>query len=216
VTTAAAELVLRPWLRGTFHRMTVPIAITLTVIAAVAARSGGARAAVIIYGVCVTAMFLTSGVYHARRLAHRSRSVLRRLDHSMILVAISGSYTPVIVLALDGATRVVMLVLCWVIAVVGVAVRMWWMDAPKPVIALVYLGAGWQMLLALPAYLRGLTPLEMALTAVGGVLYTLGALIFSLGRPNPWPRIAGYHEVFHLFVVVAFTVQWFAVYSLVS
>lgn len=214
--TSVPNAVLRPWLRGSFHRAAVPVAIALTVILAAAARDGGARATVIIYGVCVTAMFLTSGIYHARRLAHRSRSVLRRLDHSMILVAIAGSYTPMILLALEGSTRIALLVVCWLITAVGVAVRMWWMDAPRPLTALVYLGAGWQIVLALPAYARGLTTTEMVLTAIGGGLYTIGAIMFSFGRPDPWPRVVGYHEIFHMCVVAAAAVQWFAVYSLAT
>jgi hemolysin III len=213
--TALAPLV-RPWLRGTFHRFAVPVAVALTALAATLARSGGARAAVIVYGLCVTAMFVTSGTYHARRLAHQPRAVLRRLDHSMILVAIAGTYTPVILLALDGATRVTMLAVAWGLAVVGVAVRMAWMHAPSGLVALVYLAAGWQLMLAFPAYARGLSGGELALLAVGGGLYSLGAVVYALKRPNPWPAVAGYHEVFHLLVIAAAAVQWTAVFLLAT
>lgn len=203
VGAVEAAIVARPWLRGTLHRWAAPTAIALSTWLAIAARSGGARAAIIVYGVCISAMFLTSGTYHARRWHDRPRRIMQRLDHSMILVGIAGSYTPVIVLGLEGGLRIWMLVLCWVVAAVGVTVRLCWFDAPRWVIALVYLGAGWQMVLAFPAYADGLTGAEMALIAIGGFLYTVGAVVFALRRPNPWPRVIGFHEVFHLFVVVA-------------
>ena len=208
--------IVRPWLRGSFHRAAVPAAVALTALAATLARSPGGRAAVIVYGVCVTAMFVTSGTFHARRLAHRPRARLQRLDHSMILVAIAGTYTPVIVLALDGATRITMLVIAWALAVIGVAVRMTWMHAPPGLVALVYLIAGWQLMLAFPAYARGLSAGELALLAVGGGLYTVGAVVYALRRPNPWPRIAGYHEVFHLLVIGAAAAHWAAIFLLAT
>ncbi len=206
--------VLRPALRGTFHRWSVPVAIVLTAVLVVRAPPGGSRAAVIVYGTCVTAMLAVSGTYHARQLAHRPRRLLRRLDHSMILVGISGTYTAVIVLGLEGTTRVVLLVVAWVLAAVGVAIRMLWLDAPSALVALVYLVAGWQVLLDLPAYLAALSAAELVLIAVGGGLYTVGAVVYALKRPDPWPAVFGYHEVFHTLVVAAATVHWVAVFLL--
>lgn len=208
----AAEV--RPWLRGSMHRAAVPTAIALTVIAAGLARTSGARAAVIVYGCCVSAMFATSGVYHARRLSHRPRPWLRRLDHSMILVAIAGTYTAVIAIALSSWTRPVLLVVAWALAVVGMAIRLIWMHAPPSLVALVYLVAGWQILLAPTAYFGALSGGELTLLAIGGGLYSAGAIVYALRRPNPWPTVAGYHEVFHLLVVAAAAVHWFAVLSL--
>ena len=206
--------ILRPSMRGTFHRGSIPVAVVLTVILAVRAPSGGARAAVLVYGVCVTAMLTVSGVYHSARLAAGKRRMLRRLDHSMILVGTAGTYTAVIVLGLDGATRVVLLVIAWAIAAVGVAIRMLWLDAPSGLVAAVYLVAGWQILLDLPAYASALTGAELALLAVGGGLYSIGAGVFALKRPNPWPAVFGYHEVFHALVVAAALAHWCSVFLL--
>ena len=200
-TVAAQPVWVRPRLRGTLHRWSVPVVVVMAVLVAVAARSAGARAAVIVYGVCLTAMFTTSGVYHARRYADRPRLGLQRLDHSMILVGIAGTYTPVIVLALDGATRVTMAIVCWVVAALGIVLRLWWLEAPRPLISAVYLVAGWQMVIALPAYSAGMTGVELGLLAAGGLFYTVGAVVFAAQWPNPWPRVAGFHEVFHLLVV---------------
>jgi hemolysin III len=212
----APEVILRPWLRGTLHRWSVPVAVVLTVAIAVPAPTGGTRATVILYGLCVSAMLAVSGVYHARGLFDRPRRVLRRLDHAAIFLAIAGTYTAVIVLALDGATRIVLLVLAWVIAGIGITVRMVWFESHPGLTAAVYLAAGWMIVLDLPAYVGALSGGELALLAVGGCLYTGGAVVFGLQRPDPWPRVFGYHEVFHACVVGGALTQWFAVRSLVG
>jgi hemolysin III len=207
---ADAPEVLRPWLRGSMHRWSVPVAIALSVVLAVRVDTGGQLAAVIVYGFCVTGMLAVSGTYHARRLSHRERRLLRRLDHTMILVGTSGTYTALIVLALDGRTRVVLLAIVWGVALVGTAIRMLWLDAPAGLIALVYLVAGWQMLVDIPAYLDALSAAELTMVAVGGGLYSVGAIIYSLKRPNPWPAVFGFHEVFHTFVVGGAACHWVA------
>jgi hemolysin III len=212
----AVEATLRPWLRGSLHRWSVPVAVALTVFLAVTAPTGGTRATVILYGICVSVMLAVSGTYHARGLFARPRRVLRRLDHAAIFLAIAGTYTAVIVLALDGATRVVLLVLAWVIGAIGIAVRMVWFDSHPGVAAAVYLLAGWMIVLDLPAYVHALSGGELALLAVGGGLYTAGAVVFGLQRPDPWPRVFGYHELFHACVVGGALTQWFAVRSLAA
>jgi hemolysin III len=199
---AEATAVVRPMLRGTLHRWSVPVFVVSTAVLAVRADTGGQRAAVIVYGVCVSAMLAVSGTYHARRLYHRERRLLRRVDHTMILVATAGTYTAVIVLALDGATRVVLLVVAWALVLVGAGIRMLWLDAPSGLIALVYLVAGWQIVLDLPAYVGALSAAELTLLAAGGVCYSLGAVVYALRRPNPWPVVFGYHELFHVLVVL--------------
>ena len=206
----------RPAMRGTLHRWSVPVALTLTVLLTVRASGAGDRAAVLVYGLSVTAMLATSGVYHAARLAHRPRRALQRLDHSMILVGIAGTYTAVIVLALEGAERVVLLCVAWGLAVVGVSIRMRWLHAAPMLVGAVYLVAGWQIMLDFPAYEAALTAGELALLAVGGGLYTIGALVFALKWPNPWPAVFGYHEVFHTLVVAAATAHWVAVWLLAA
>lgn len=207
----AAPAVVRPALRGTLHRWSVPVGVALTAVLAARADTAGQRAAVIVYGTCVTAMLAVSGAYHARRLYHRERRLLRRVDHTMILAATAGTYTAVIVLALDGTTRVVLLVVAWALMVVGAAIRMLWLDAPSALIALVYVVAGWQILLDLPAYVTALDAAELALLAAGGVCYSLGAVVYAARRPNPWPAVFGFHELFHALVVLGALLQWFAV-----
>jgi hemolysin III len=211
---SGSEALLRPALRGSLHRWSAPVAVALTVLVAVRAPTGGARAAVIIYGIAVTTMLGVSGTYHAPGLFGRERRLLRRLDHSAIFLAIAGTYTAVIVLAMDGATRVALLVLAWVIGGIGIAIRMVWFDAHRGLVAAVYIAAGWMILFDLPAYVDALSGGQLAWLAIGGGLYSVGALAFALNWPDPWPTVFGYHEVFHTMVIAGALAHWFAVMSL--
>lgn len=202
----------RPVLRGAMHRSSVPVGVCLTVLLAAKADTGGQRAAAIVYGVCVVAMLTVSGIYHAPWLSSRERRVLRRLDHSTILVAIAGTYTAVIVIGLTGATRIWLLVLTWTIAAIGIAIRMLWFDAPNVVLAAVYLGAGWMLMVHPLAFIRAMSDVELAFLATGGLLYTVGTVVFTTKKPNPWPSTFGYHEVWHAIVVTAAFFHWLAIY----
>ena len=204
----------RPRLRGVIHRWSVPVAIALFAILAVRVTGAGNLVAVFVYGVCVTAMLAVSAVYHSGRLSPVATARLKRVDHSTILLAIAGSYTAVITLALTGTTQTVLLVVTWVVAAIGISIRLFWLHAPHPVVAAVYVVAGWMALVDLPAYLDALTGGELALVVIGGLLYTAGAVVYALHKPNPWPSTFGYHEIFHALVVVAALAQYLAVFSL--
>jgi hemolysin III len=215
-TLLETEGSVRPALRGAMHRSSVPVAICLTVVLAGRAPSGATRAAVIVYGACVIAMLTVSGVYHLPSLFARDRRVLRRLDHSTILVAIAGTYTGVIALTMSGTTEAVLLVVVWLAAATGIVLRMVWFERPAVLGALVYLGCGWLVLVHPVAFVRALSPLEFSLLAAGGLLYTAGAAVFATGRPNPWPATFGFHEVWHLCVVAAALCHWVAIYLMAA
>jgi hemolysin III len=182
------------------HRSSIPVGICLTVFLAIRARTGGQRAATIVYGACVLAMLTVSGIYHAPRLSQSERRFLRRLDHATILVAIAGTYTAVIVLGMSGTTRIVLLVLMWL--------------APTWVVGAVYLGSGWMLIVYPPAFFEAMSGVELGLLAAGGGLYTIGSIIFARQKPNPWPSTFGYHEIWHAFVVTAAFFHWLAIYLL--
>lgn len=206
---------IRPRLRGSLHRIAAPVAAIAFVPLVVATSTSGAAVAVAVYGLCVTAMLAVSGTYHSARISERTRRLLKRVDHSTILLAIAGSYTAVTVLALEGGAEVAMLVLAWTVAVAGILVRMFWLDAPRPLVAAVYVVSGWLVVLGLPGYLDGLSGGQFALLAAGGLLYTVGAVVYARQRPNPWPATFGYHEVFHTLVVVAVASHYATVLALV-
>jgi hemolysin III len=170
----------------------------------------------VVYGIGVTTMLAVSAVYHSAGISSTTRRRLQRVDHSTILLAIAGSYTGVAVLALNGTPERRLLIFVWIAAIVGIAVRMTWLDAPYPIIAAVYVAVGWSALLELSALLDGLTNVDLALVIGGGLLYTAGAVVYALHRPNPWPTVFGYHELFHALVVAAAAMHYVAVLRLVT
>lgn len=216
VDSPAGEHQLRPALRGAIHRSSVPVAVCLTVFLALRAPTAGGRAGVIVYGACVVTMLTVSGIYHLPSLWTHNRRLLKRLDHAAILAATAGTYTAVVVLGMAGTTQVVMLVLIWIVAAVGVAIRMAWLDGPRIAVGAVYLGVGWFALVNPPALARATSDVELALLAAGGVLYSLGAVTFAVKRPNPWPAVFGYHEVFHTLVVAAAFCHWLSIYLMAA
>lgn len=193
----------RPRLRGVLHRYAAVVFGGAFLALAVLARDAATATWIAIYGLAVTAMLTVSAIYHADRRSDEARRVLKRVDHSMILVAIAGSYTGIVGLALEGNSRAVLLVTVWALAAAGVAIRMLWLDAPYPVTSAVYAAVGWVAVVDLDGFAGALTAPVLALVVAGGVLYTAGAVVYALHRPNPWPATFGYHEVFHALVVVA-------------
>lgn len=141
---------------------------------------------------------------------------MKRVDHSTILLAIGGSYTGLTGLALTGSERTTVLVLVWTAAVIGIGIRMFWLDAPYPLVAVVYVAVGWIALVEFGAYVNALSAAEMALLVLGGVVYTIGGVVYALHRPDPWPRTFGYHELFHSLVTLAAAFHVIAVVSLLA
>ena len=126
---------------------------------------------------------------------------MKRLDHSMIFIAIAGTYTPIAVFALSGDVAKIVLPVIWIGAITGIVIRNIWPDAPKPLAAAPYVAVGWMAVFVMLDMWRSLGVAGFALVAGGGLLYTIGAAIYAFRRPNPWPRMFGYHEIFHLLVI---------------
>ena len=207
---------LRPMLRGWSHRVFAVLGVPAFVTLAVVADNATTRAALVVYGVCITVMLGVSATYHSGRLGVSAAAVLKRVDHVTILFAIAGSYTAITVLALDGSPEVTLLVFVWSATVVGAAIRMFWLHAPRPVVSAVYLVVGWSALIEIGPLWRALDVTDFVLMIVGGGLYTAGAVVYALKRPNPSPRHFGFHEVFHALVVMAATVHYVLALRLVG
>jgi hemolysin III len=207
---------MRPRMRGVIHLYAAAAFALAFVGLGLAAPDGAARGWIAIYGVCVTAILAVSAVYHSRRLPPSRQRLFKRLDHSAILLAIAGSYSGVFGLALDGHPRTVVLTVVWIAAVVGIAVRMLWLHAPYPLVAVVYVAVGWVAVIEVNPILAALSGAETALVLAGGVLYTLGGVVYALHRPDPWPRTFGYHEVFHSLVVLAALCHFAAAASILA
>jgi hemolysin III len=192
-----------PLLRGVSHAWAFWFALAAAAALVALAPDAGARGAAAIYGSGLCALFAGSALYHRWRWNPRWRPLLRRIDHATIFVFIAASYTPVAWLVLDGPLRVIVLAVAWAGAAGGVAFSLAWIDAPRVLVAGCYLGLGWVAVITVPDLITRLSLPPLALLAAGGLLYTAGALVYALRRPDPWPRTFGFHEVFHVFVIAA-------------
>jgi hemolysin III len=201
---------LTPTLRGVSHAWAMWFALVACVVLALYAPTGLARAAALVYGVGLCALFAASGLYHRWRWHPRWRPLLRRVDHSTIFIFIAASYTPIALLVLSGTVQIVVLASAWAGAAAGVAMSVAWISAPRWLVATCYLALGWVAVIAMPQLAEELGVAPFVLFAVGGLLYTVGAVVYAFRRPNPWPRIFGFHEVFHALVIAAATVHFVA------
>jgi hemolysin III len=136
---------------------------------------------------------------------------MRRVDHAGIYLLIAGTYTPVSLLVLDGAWRRVILSVVWAGALAAILLKFAWVDAPKWVAAAVGMALGWVSVVALPQLVGRLEPSALTLLIAGGLLYSLGAIVYARRKPDPLPRIFGYHEVFHALTIAAATCQYVAI-----
>lgn len=194
----------KPRLRGVQHEVAFYLSPLLSLLLWLRAHGAGARLAVAVYAVAMSGLFGVSALFHRRHWNPVTRLRLRRLDHSMIFLAIAGSYTAIAGLTLSGWTGVVILSVVWVGALAGIAVAVRFVrrrPAPKWAAALPFIGLGWVAMAVLPELLHQLGAVGFALTVVGGVFYTAGAVIYGRQSPDPLPTVFGYHEVFHSLVL---------------
>ncbi len=154
-----------------------------------------------IYGLSAVALYTASALYHTLPLPAVGISRLRRLDHMMIYVLIAGTYTPICLVVLQGALGWIILGLSWILCVVGIAFKARSMHSRTWVSPVLYLGMGWLGVTVAPQAYDSLGAAGMAWIVAGGVVYTVGAIILGLGRPNPWPGRIGAHELWHVFVL---------------
>lgn len=201
----------RPRLRGVIHKYAAGAFGVAFLALIVGAGDASARGWITVYGMSVIAMLSVSAVYHSGRLSGSALRTFKRIDHSTILLAIAGSYTGVVGLSLEGSSRTWLLVAVWSLATVGMAIRMLWLGAPYPVVAAVYLAVGWVALVDIGALADALTVAQLGLVVAGGVLYSLGAVVYALHAPDLWPSTFGYHELFHSLVVLAAAAHFIAV-----
>ena len=200
-----------PRLRGLLHAHAAWVAGVAAIVLIALAPTGGARLAALVYGAGMIALFTVSALYHRWPGDPRWKPWLRRLDHSTIFIFIAASYTPVTALVLDGSLRTAVLISVWAGAAAGVALSLAWITAPRIVAAACYLALGWVAVVALPELYREVGVAPFALLIAGGLLYTLGAAVYAIRRPNLWPRTFGFHEVFHALVIAAALVQFIAI-----
>jgi hemolysin III len=210
------DLLERPRLRGLVHQYAFFAAVAAGITLVALAEGARARLACAIYAAALAAMFGASAVYH--RVSWRSlraRAWARRLDHSTIFLFIAGTYTPFALLAFTGLVPAIVLACVWGGAALGVALNVSWIDAPRWVTTPVYLLVGWVGVIAAPQVFTELDVASAVLVVIGGVLYSLGALVYATQWPDPFPAVFGFHEVFHVLVVAASTAHYMAIWRYV-
>ena len=200
---AAVVAKIKPRLRGVIHEYAFFVAVLLGILLIVRAHGARQTTAMVIYAVGISGLFGVSALYHRHTWQPRARAWMRRLDHSMIFVFIAATVTPFATLVLHGTTATVMLVIAWGGALGGILLSLLWVGAPKWLSAIVYIALGLAGGLLMPELWSSLGWLAVAGVAGGGALYVAGAVIYAIGRPNPWPATFGYHEIFHTLVTAA-------------
>jgi hemolysin III len=201
----------RPRLRGVIHQWSFLVALAAGAVLVVLAPAGRATAACAVYAAALAGLLGTSALYHRVSWRPQVRAWLRRLDHSMIFVLIAGTYTPFALLVLEGSLRVVVLAGVWGGALAGIVLTLVWIGSPRWLTAAAYVALGWFSLIAVPQIVDRAGLGALALLAAGGVAYTAGAVVYARRRPDPRPATFGYHEIFHVLVVVAAAAHFVAV-----
>ena len=208
---AAVAEYLKPRLRGVLHEVAFAVSLVTGTALVCLAEGGRARTAALVYALSVALLFGTSAAYHRGSWRGRSHEVMKRLDHSMIFVLIAGTYTPFAVLLLRGVVQEVVLAIVWGGALLGILLRNVLTRPARWLFVGLYNALGWVAVAFLPEILRNGGVTVLTLLVVGGLLYSAGAVVYALRRPDPSPRWFGFHEVFHAFTLAAFVVHYVAV-----
>lgn len=209
---------IKPKLRGWLHAASVPLTLAAGVVLIVLSPTQTTRIGSAVFVGSALLLFTVSAIYHRGTWSPKVWATLRRLDHANIFILIAGSYTPFALLFLDGATQTTLLLIVWIAALAGMAFRVLWTDAPRWLYTPMYIALGWAAIFFIPAFIEGagrfhtgIAISALVLIASGGLLYTLGGLVYGFKRPNPAPRVFGFHEVFHSFTVLAFIAHYVGV-----
>lgn len=204
----AAALPVKPLLRGVSHQVAFFVALAMAILLGLEAHGAAGISGAVVFGVSVALMFGTSALYHRVTWSVPARRWMRRLDHAMIYLLIAGTYTPFALLVLHSAWKIVVLAIVWSGAAAAMLLKLLWVDAPKWLAAVFGVALGWVGLIASPQLFGGIGVVGSSLLIAGGVAYTVGAVVYARRRPDPFPAIFGYHEIFHALVIAAVALQY--------
>ena len=207
----------KPKLRGWLHLGTAPLTLAAGIVLIVLSPTPTTRVGSALFVATALVLFTVSAIYHRGTWSPRTWNFLRRFDHSNIFLLIAGTYTPFALIFLEGSARTLLLSIVWTGAILGVVFRVFWTDAPRWLYVPIYIALGWAAVFFIPQFADGARAFDpaiaiavLALVAAGGILYTLGGLVYGLKRPNPFPRWFGFHEVFHTLTILAFVTHYVA------
>ena len=205
----------KPTLRGWQHAAMFPIAVVAGAVLVVTAPTAAGRISSAVFATTAVLLFGTSALLHRGTWAPNIESLLRRLDHANIYLIIAGTYTPFAVLALPQDEGKVLLAIVWTGALIGVAMRVFWIGTPRWLSTTLYVVVGWIVVFFVPDLVEGAGAGVVVLIALGGILYTTGAIVYATKKPNPSQRRYGFHEVFHSLTIAAFAAHYIAVWIVV-
>jgi hemolysin III len=200
---------LKPTWRGWIHAATFPVAIAAGIVLIALAQGPAAKWSSAVFMATSLLLFGNSALYHRFNWGPKTKATLKRIDHANIVLLIAGTYTPIAVLGLPTDQAVLLLSLVWGGAIVGILFRVFWINAPRWLYVALYLVLGWAAVMYLPQLWQASVAM-VVLVAIGGLLYTGGAIVYAMKRPNPWPGHFGFHEIFHVCTVLAFLCHWTA------
>ena len=203
---------LKPRLRGWLHAGTLPLSVAAGIVLVVLSPGRDARIGAAVFMVASILLFGISALYHTRSWSERSRQVLKRLDHATIFLFIAGTYTPFALLLLDDRSAQVLLTIVWGGAVLGVLFRVFWVGAPRWLYVPIYLALGWAATFWMQEFSANAGTAVIVLMVMGGLLYSMGALVYALKKPDPLPRWFGFHEVFHSLTIAAFAAHYVGIF----
>ena len=198
----------RPILRGVSHLIVAIAAPFALVVLLLLADSPKRYVGAAIFATSLILLYASSANYHLAPWPHRLRRVWKRVDHAMIFVLIAGTYTPFCLVVLSNAWGISMLSVTWSLAGVGALLKVVWPDAPRTLGVALYMALGWIGIIPVVQVVSSLAPPAILLMIVGGAMYSIGGVVYARRRPDPWPRVFGYHEVFHAFVIAGSAIHF--------
>jgi hemolysin III len=210
VSVEAAQRLVKPKLRGVFHEIGFYAAVAIGILLVLTAEPGKARIAAAIFASGVVLCFGASAVYHRPTWPPRTRAWLARLDHAGVYLLIAGTYAPFGLIVMSRGWAIPILAIVWGGALLAIILKLLWVQAPKWLSAAIGLTLGWVAAVAFPQLLK-LSAVPLLLVVAGGILYSAGAIIYARRRPDPIPRVFGYHELFHVLTIAAAACQYVAV-----
>ena len=208
---------IKPKLRGWIHAITAPLALAACIVLTVLAPTTTLKIGSAVYLACSLLLFANSGVYHISNwhFPVKVSQLLRRIDHANIYLLIAGTYTPLALALMTPDHQRLVLGIIWTGAVIGMVANVCWITAPRWLFTILYVVLGWVAVWFIPELYRAGGAAIVILIAAGGVIYTLGAVVYALKKPDPLPRWFGFHEIFHACTVAAWVCQCIACYMAV-
>jgi hemolysin III len=169
-----------------------------------------------VFGFGMIVLYTTSTLYHWLKLSDAGIMKLRRADHIMIFIYIAATYTPVCIVALKGTLGWGLLIAVWLVALSGIIIKIFWMNAPRWLSTFIYILMGWLAVIVIYPLVNAIQIGALIWLSIGGVFYTIGAFIYALKKPDPYPGILGFHEIFHLFVLLGTFSHFWMIYRYIA